>query len=248
VVQWLAPDWPVPPGVRVISTLRGGGVSHGRYASLNLGDHVEDDAARVADNRRQLRSAARLPAEPDWLEQVHGVAVADLDQPMVSKTADAAVTRQVGRVCAILTADCLPMILAARSGESVAAAHAGWRGLAAGVIESTVRALGLPGEQLQAWLGPAIGPKNFEVGTEVREALVAGDAAAESAFRPNARGRFMADLGLLAKQRLERLGVHRIYGGGDCTYADPKRFFSHRRDGLTGRQATLIWRETVENR
>jgi YfiH family protein len=248
VVQWLAPDWPVPRGVRVISTMRGGGVSDGRYASLNLGDHVEDDAARVAENRRQLKSAARLPAEPDWLRQVHGAAVADLEQPMVSKTADAAVTRQVGRVCAILTADCLPIILAARSGEAVAAAHAGWRGLAAGVIESAVRALGLPGEQLQAWIGPAIGPKNFEVGAEVREAFVTGDAAAESAFRPNARGRFMADLGLLAKQRLERLGIHHIYGGGECTYADPKRFFSHRRDGITGRQATLIWRETVENR
>jgi polyphenol oxidase len=232
----------------VISTLRGGGVSDGRYASLNLGDHVNDDAGRVAENRRLLRSAARLPAEPDWLRQVHGAAVVDLEQPMVSTTADAAVTRRVGRVCAILTADCLPIILAARSGEAVAAAHAGWRGMAAGVIESTVRVLGLPGEQLQAWLGPAIGPKNFEVGAEVREALVEREGGAEAAFRPNARGRFMADLGLLAKQRLERVGISRIYGGGECTYADSQRFFSHRRDGLTGRQATLIWREKLENR
>jgi YfiH family protein len=238
----------MPPGVRVISTLRQGGMSEGRYASLNLGDHVEDDAARVTDNRRLLKSAALLPTEPHWLRQVHGAAVVDLDQPGASHPADAAVTRRVGQVCAILTADCLPIMLAARSGEAVAAIHAGWRGLAAGVIEFAVGALGLPGEQIQAWLGPAIGPENFEVGAEVRDAFMAVDEAAGSAFLPNARGRFMADLGLLARQRLERLGIHRIYGGGECTYADPQRFFSHRRDGLTGRQATLIWRESAENR
>lgn len=242
---WIEPDWPVPPGVRVISTLRQGGVSAGRYASLNLGDHVRDQPDHVAENRQLLSAAARLPAEPCWLKQVHGAAVADLDRLGVSQPADAAVTREAGRVCAILTADCLPITLAAQSGEAVAAVHAGWRGLAAGVIESAVRDLGLPGEQLQAWLGPAIGPKNFEVGAEVREALMAGDEAAEAAFVPNSQGRFMADLWLLATQRLRLLGLHRIYGGGECTYAHPQRFFSHRRDGLTGRQATLIWREAV---
>jgi YfiH family protein len=138
--------------------------------------------------------------------------------------------------------------LAALSGEVVAAAHAGWRGLAGGVIESTVGALGLPGEELQAWLGPAIGARHFEVGAEVREVFLVGNESAEAAFQPNDRGRFMADLALLARLRLERLGVRRIYGGGECTYADPKRFFSHRRDGDTGRQATLIWRESTENR
>jgi YfiH family protein len=229
----------------MISTLRQGGVSDGRYASFNLGDHVQDQADHVTENRRLLSAAARLPSEPCWLRQVHGAAVADLDSSGTSWLADAAVTRQTRRVCAILTADCLPITLAAQSGEAVAAVHAGWRGLAGGVIESAVRALGLPGEQLQAWLGPAIGPKNFEVGAEVRAAFVAGDEAAEAAFELNPRGRFMADLGLLARQRLERLGIHRIYGGGECTYADPQRFFSHRRDGLTGRQATLIWREVV---
>lgn len=248
MVTWIEPKWPVPPGVRVISTLRPGGVSEGRYASLNLGDHVQDEAARVAENRRLLHAAAQLPAEPLWLQQVHGVTVADLDLPGYSPSADAAVTRQFGRVCAILTADCLPIALAAQSGEAVAAVHAGWRGLAAGVIEAAVGALGLPGDQLQAWLGPAIGPEHFEVGPEVRAAFVAQDEAAASAFRLNTRGRFLADLGLLATQRLERLGIRGIYGGGACTHADSQRFFSHRRDGLTGRQATLIWRETVENR
>ena len=248
MTPWLEPDWPAPPGVRVISTLREGGVSAGCYRSLNLGDLVGDDAAHVAENRRRLRDAACLPSEPSWLNQVHGVTVADLDQTRGARSADASATRQIGRVCAILSADCLPVMLAAESGEVVAAAHAGWRGLAAGVIEATVQTLGLPGGQLLAWLGPAIGPEHFEVGAEVREAFLAHDHTAEAAFRLNSRGRFMADLGLLAKLRLERLGIRRIYGGGYCTHADADRFFSHRRDGKTGRQASLIWRETVENR
>jgi len=248
VALWIEPEWPAPPGVRVISTLRLGGVSEGRHASLNLGDHVEDHPRLVAENRRLLRAAALLPAEPYWLKQVHGVTVADLDLPQASLLADASITKEVGRVCAVLTADCLPIALAAQSGEAVAAVHAGWRGLAAGVIEAAVGALGLPGEQLQAWLGPAIGPEHFEVGAEVRAAFVAHDGAAEAAFAPNSGGRFMADLATLARQRLGRLGVRRIFGGGECTYTDSRRFFSHRRDGLTGRQATLIWRETVENR
>jgi polyphenol oxidase len=232
----------------VISTLREGGVSEGRYASLNLGDHVGDNAERVAENRQLLSQSALLPAKPSWLQQVHGVAVADLDQPDLAQPADAAMTRQAGRVCAILTADCLPVMLAAVSGEAVAAAHAGWRGLAGGVLESTMKALRLPGEQVQAWLGPAIGVKHFEVGAEVREVFLVGNEAAEAAFQPNARGRFMADLALLARLRLERLGVRRIYGGTECTFDDSRRFFSHRRDGTTGRQATLIWRESLKNR
>jgi YfiH family protein len=248
VVQWIEPDWPAPPGVRVLSTLRFGGVSEERYFSLNLGDHVQDDAARVAENRRKLRAAAGLPGEPHWLRQVHGIEVANLDQPIQPPSADAAVTRQVGRVCAILTADCLPIVLATQSGGVVAAVHAGWRGLAAGVVECDVNSMGVPGEQVQAWLGPAIGPNHFEVGAEVRDAFLAAGSAEEAAFRVNARGRFMADLGLLATLRLERLGIHRIYGGGECTYADSQRFFSHRRDGLTGRQATLIWLDTAKNR
>jgi len=207
---------------------------------------VGDAAAAVAENRRRLAADAALPAEPVWLRQVHGTGVADLDggAPI---TADAALTRCRGRVCAILTADCLPVLLAADSGDLVAAAHAGWRGLAGGVIEATVAAMTGAGAiapgRLLAWLGPAIGPKHFEVGGEVREALLAKDPAAESAFTPNARGRFMADLQRLARRRLAAAGVERIYGGEECTYADPTRYFSHRRDGVTGRQAALIWLE-----
>jgi len=247
-VAWLAPDWPAPPGVRTLSSFRGGGASAAAYASLNLGDHVGDVAATVALNRQRLMAAAGLPAEPIWLRQVHGANVADLDERDGAATAldaaDAACTCRPGRVCAILTADCLPILFATESGDRVAAAHAGWRGLAGGVIEATVQALGVPPARLLAWLGPCIGPRHFEVGAEVRVALLAGDPSAQAAFRPNARGRFMADLALLARRRLTRAGVHRVHGGSECTYTRADRYFSYRRDGVTGRQATLIWLET----
>jgi polyphenol oxidase len=251
--QWLTPNWPAPATVRALSTLRTGGASSPPYASLNLGVHVGDDATAVEGNRRALRDAARLPAEPVWLEQVHGTCVMDLDSQIPSGPADAAVTRQSGRVCAILTADCLPVLLANDAGDRVGAAHAGWRGLAAGVIEATVAALGAPPRQLLAWLGPAIGPQHFEVGVEVREEFLrragAGDTAADdAAFVPNARGRYAADLYALARRRLRRLGVDRIYGGGECTYTDDARYYSHRRDARTGRQATLIWLEAPSHR
>ena len=239
---WLEPEWPAPPGVRVVSTFRTGGSSAAPYASLNLGAHVGDVAADVAQNRARLAAAASMPSEPVWLDQVHGINVADLDALQAGLTAtDAAFTRRRGRVCAILTADCLPIVLAADSGEVVGAAHAGWRGLAGGVIEAAVQALGVRPESLLAWMGPAIGPQHFEVGAEVREALLVGDSEAGAAFVPNARGRFMADLFALARRRLAAAGVRRIYGGAECTYADGHRYFSHRRDGLTGRQCTCIW-------
>lgn len=268
--SWIEPDWPAPAMVRAVSTLRTGGASLAPYASLNLGGHVGDAPVAVAENRRCLAAAAGLPSEPVWLTQVHGIDVVDLDAngqadaarrpdtpvlvdasgcadvsersiPERAQPADAAFTRQPGRVCAILTADCLPILLAADSGDLVAAVHAGWRGLAGGVIEATVRALGVAPAKLLAWLGPAIGPGHFEVGAEVRGVLLRGDPGAEAAFAPNARGRFMADLPELARRRLASLGVGRIYGGGHCTYAEGALYFSHRRDGLTGRQATLIW-------
>ena len=242
-IGWLEADWPVPSGIRALSTYRGGGASGGRFASLNLGDHVGDDPTAVAENRGRLLRQAALPSEPRWLVQVHGVAVADLDAGGSLAAADAAFTRQPGRVCAILTADCLPVLFAAESGELVGAAHAGWRGLAAGVIETTVRAMGVAPERMLAWLGPAIGPEHFEVGGEVRQAFLEQDAGSHEAFRANSRGRFMANLGLLARRRLGNLGISRIYGGGECTYASPDEYFSHRRDGNTGRQATLIWRD-----
>ncbi|MGP0057465.1 MAG: peptidoglycan editing factor PgeF [Steroidobacteraceae bacterium] len=247
-VQWLTPQWPAPPAVCALSTQRGGGVSAAPYATLNLGDHVGDLSAAVAENRRRLRIAADLPAEPRWLAQVHGIRVADLDVGGSTASADGAHTRRPGRICAILSADCLPLLFAAESGEAVAAAHAGWRGLAGGVIEATVRALALDPGTLLAWLGPAIGPRHFEIGPEVREELLRGDGGAEAAFTPNARGRFMADLQALARRRLARLGIERIYGGGECTFSHPDKYFSHRRDGRTGRQATLIWLKGAANR
>jgi YfiH family protein len=242
--SWLDIDWPAPPGVRVLSTFRGGGASAAPYASLNLGDHVGDDREAVADNRRALIAAAGLPAEPVWLKQVHGVSVADLDAPGPYACADAAMTRRPKRVCAILTADCLPVVFATESGDAIAAAHAGWRGLSAGVIEATVRAMEVPPQRLIAWLGPAIGPQHFEVGAEVRAAFLKDDPKDVDAFEPNSRGRFMAHLALLARRRLSRLGIRRIHGGGECTYTRGDRYFSHRRDGITGRQGTFIWRES----
>lgn len=251
--SWMEPEWPAPAGVRAVSTFRSGGASAPPYASLNLGGHVADSPEAVAQNRRCLAAAAGLPSEPAWLTQVHGIDVADLDAasdvnaagPASGRLpqADAAFTRQRGRVCAILTADCLPLLLAADSGDVVAAAHAGWRGLAGGVIEAAVGAMGVAPAKLMAWLGPAIGPNHFEVGAEVREALLRADSGAATAFAANARGRYMADLGVLARRRLEASGVSRVYGGGHCSYADGARYFSHRRDGVTGRQATLIWLE-----
>lgn len=241
IPSWIVPQWPAPNAVRALSTHRSGGASTASYASLNLGDHVGDSPKAVAENRRRLAAAAALPSEPQWLTQVHGTTVADLDAPAPLGPADACFTRSLKQVCAILTADCLPILFAADTGDSVAAAHAGWRGLAGGVIEATVSALGVPPARLMAWLGPAIGPQHFEVGAEVREALLTADLAAEAAFTSNSRGRFMADLAALARRRLAALGVDRVYGGGQCTFAERERYFSHRRDGVTGRQATLIW-------
>jgi polyphenol oxidase len=206
---------------------------------------VDDVDANVAENRRRLRHAAGLPAEPVWLSQVHGIEVADLDRLggtlSGSPVADAAITRQLGRVCAILTADCLPVLFASENGDVVGAAHAGWRGLAAGVLEATTRSLGTDPRAILAWLGPAIGPAHFEVGAEVREALLRGDPGAEAAFTVNPRGRYMADLPALARSRLRRLGIERLHGVEECTFHREHQYFSHRREGKTGRQATLIW-------
>lgn len=240
--RWLVPAWPAPPTVRALSTWRVGGASRDPYASLNLGGHVEDAPMAVAKNRRTLREAAGLPVEPSWLTQVHGTQVLDLDATGTAQPGDAAVSGRPGAVCAILTADCLPLLLASAAGDRVGAAHAGWRGLAAGVIEATVAAMRTPPDGLLAWLGPAIGPQHFEIGAEVRDELLRTDPGAESAFRSNPRGRFMADLFTLARRRLAATGVARVYGGGECTYAQADKYFSHRRDGRTGRQATLIWR------
>lgn len=243
-IEWLTPDWPAPARVRVVSTLRTGGRSGGRYASLNLASHVGDDAGHVAANRERLRAAAALPAEPLWLEQVHGTDVVRHDGRTDTPRADAAIAFEPGRVCAALTADCLPVVLADRAGSRVAVAHAGWRGLAAGVVAATVRALGGDPADLVAWLGPAIGADAFEVGAEVRDTFLRGSPAAAAGFVPNERGRFQADLYGLCRQILADCGVTSTFGGQWCTAADRDRFFSFRRDGTTGRMATLAWIET----
>lgn len=240
-IEFIEPDWPVPASVRAAMTTRiGGGVSAGRHASLNLASQVGDDPNAVLENRRRLRAALALPTEPAWLAQVHGCDVATLPGT-VPATADAAVAFGKGAVCAVLVADCLPVLLAGRRGDRVGIAHAGWRGLAAGVVEATVRALGAGPDELVAWLGPCIGPQAFEVGPEVRAAFVAQEATAAQHFRGGRAGKFLADLPALARRRLAASGVGEVYGGGLCTHADPERFFSYRRDGETGRMAALIW-------
>lgn len=240
-MDWITPDWPAPAAVRAASTLRSGGVSEGSCASLNLALHVGDDPTAVTENRRRLRDALALPAEPAWLNQVHGIDVVEAAAWQTPPAADGCIAHSAGQICAVMTADCLPVLFCDRAGTRVGAAHAGWRGLVGGVLESTVRALGGPPGELLAWLGPAIEPSAFEVGGEVREQFLARDAGNASAFSPNARGRWQADLYELARRELTRLGVGSVHGGGFATYADTGRFFSYRREARTGRMATLVW-------
>lgn len=239
--QFILPDWPAPANVRAAVTTRVGGVSRAPYDSFNHAAHVGDDPAAVHANRTRLRAALALPDEPTWLKQVHGVVVVNAAQSGREPEADGAFATQPGAVCAVLTADCLPVLLCNHSGTNVAALHAGWRGLAGGVIEAGVKAMGIPGSELLAWLGPAIGPQTFEVGPEVRTAFVQYDAQAAQAFRAAREGKYLADIYLLARLRLQRLGVAAVYGGGFCTVTERARFFSYRRDGATGRMASLIW-------
>lgn len=278
-LNFIIPDWPAPPWVKAAISTRHGGVSLAPYAGLNLAAHVGDHPAAVAENRRLLTLALRLPGQPKWLQQVHGCGVVDIGGhggvpndnddyehaannggvgcPHISDTkADAAISHEPKQVCAVLTADCLPILLSDRQGCSVAAVHAGWRGLAAGVIETTIARLGVPAEQLLAWLGPAIGPEAFMVGDEVRTIFITQNTKDRAAFRPIANGRWLADIYALARRRLQTLGVNFIGGGGAdghggvgchhismCTFSDATRFFSYRRDGTTGRMAALIWLE-----
>ncbi|HSX72185.1 MAG TPA: peptidoglycan editing factor PgeF [Pseudomonas sp.] len=236
--DWLQPDWPAPANVRTCVTTRAGGTSPAPFDSLNLGDHVEDDPVAVAANRQRLID--RLGCQPAWLKQVHSPDVVEAEPVQVS-VADASWSATPGVACAVLTADCLPALFCDRAGTRVAAAHAGWRGLAGGVLENTVAALGAAPDELLVWLGPAIGPDSFEVGPEVREAFLARHAEAESAFCTSRNpGKFMADICALARVRLAAIGVTAVYGGGLDTFTDP-RFFSYRRAARTGRFASLIW-------
>ncbi|HVS25890.1 MAG TPA: peptidoglycan editing factor PgeF [Burkholderiales bacterium] len=241
--EWIIPQWPAPAQVRALITTRGkNGASSGPYAQFNLGGNVGDEPSAVLHNRKLLR--AHLPSEPKWLKQVHGTRVLDADVSAAGEEGDAAVARQSGTVCAILSADCLPLLLCDEQGTVIAAAHCGWRGLVAGVIEQTIRAMQAPPASLLAYLGPAIGPHAYEVGADVRDAFLRGDAGAEQAFAPCASGKWLANLYSLARQRLNRLGVKKISSGDYCTHTDKARFYSHRRDGHTGRMASLIWLDT----
>lgn len=235
------PDWPAPENVRALMTTRTGGVSNAPWASLNLGDHVNDDPAHVAANRARLR--AHLPEEPGWLRQVHSARVVEAGTDP-DPQADACFSRTPGRVCAVLTADCLPVLFCDRAGSVVAAAHAGWRGLAGGVLEATMAAMAVPPGDILAWMGAAIGPQAFEVGDDVRDAFMAQHPDTAATFVPQgAPGKWLADIYALARIRLAHAGVHVVTGGGRCTFSEADTFFSYRRDGVTGRMASAIWRQ-----
>lgn len=230
MADFIQPDWPAPPNVKALVTTRAFG---------NLADHVGDDKSAVAVRRAELRK--HLPAEPLWLTQVHGRQCVDAASAGQGAEADAACAHAPGVVCAVLTADCLPILICDQVGSVVAAAHAGWRGLAGGVVEATVAATARPPERLIAWLGPAIGPTAFEVGDDVRDAFMAADAAARTAFVARPDGKWLCDLYALARRRLGQLGVSRVSGGGRCTYGEEAQFFSYRRERQTGRMASLVW-------
>ncbi|HIO93043.1 MAG TPA: peptidoglycan editing factor PgeF [Leucothrix mucor] len=243
--EWIIPDWSAPENVKAVMTTRQGGSSQAPFDSMNLGDHVDDDLVAVQRNRASLKERLNLPNNPLWLTQVHGVSVVNVDDMRGvthSVEADASVTHQAGSVCAVMTADCLPVLFCNTQGTAVAAAHAGWRGLDAGVLEQTVKSLNSSSADVIAWLGVAIGPESFEVGSEVREAFIAKQATASQAFIPSKNeGKWLANIYQLARLRLEAMGVTKIYGGGECSFKDKARFYSYRREAKTGRMASVIW-------
>ena len=240
-VDLIVPDWAVSDSIVACCTTRNGGVSQDGYTSLNLADHVADDPFRVVQNRALLRQALNLPSEPEWLNQTHSVDVAHLDRSN-TRDADAAITVQPGKVVVVMTADCLPVLFCNQAGTEVGAAHAGWRGLLNGVLEKTVEAMSSNASQIHAWLGPAIGPDHFEVGPEVYRAFTEQDPAMSAYFIPsNKDGHYLADLYSIARARLKKIGLVHISGGEHCTFGDAERFFSFRREKVTGRQASLIY-------
>lgn len=242
-LQLITPDWPAPANVRALVTTRQGGVSSPPFDTFNLGLHVQDKPEHVQQNRQRLQQHLGASHEPQWLRQVHGKQVVAAKPDGAVREADASFTDRPGLPCAVMTADCLPVFFCTQQGDRVAVAHAGWRGLASGVLETTLDKLQTPAEAVLVWLGPAIGPRQFEVGAEVRAAFVDFSASCQSAFQAHAEkpGYWLADLYQLARLRLQMQGVENIYGGDFCTFTDSKRFFSYRRDGVTGRMASLIW-------
>ena len=243
ISNFIIPNWPAPANVHAMQTNRGGGVSHAPFNSLNLGSHVKDNPIHVAQNRQLLSQF--LPSEPVGLNQVHGIHAVDAAQTDCLRAAVASYTTRKNVVCVTMTADCLPILLCNQAGTAVTSIHAGWRGLCDGIIDATVSKMPVNSADLIAWLGPAIGPNAFEVGAEVREQFMIKDAKSEIAFKKQgenqAQDKWLADIYKIATQRLNNLGITQIYGGGECTYTDKEKFFSFRRDGQTGRMATLIW-------
>ena len=249
--ELMFPSWPAPRWVRALCTTRRGGVGDPPFDKQNLAAHVGDDPGAVRDNRATLKLVLKLKRDPAWLDQVHGATVVRAEHVLQNAStpppqADACVTSQPDHACVVLVADCLPVLFCDRSGHRVAAAHAGWRGLSQGVLEATVSAMGVAPASVLVWLGPAIGPEKFEVGPEVRAAFVDRDPGAADCFKPAAvdgppSDRYLADIFALAKRRLAAVGVTQVHGGGICTASDEESFFSHRRDGRTGRMAALIW-------
>jgi len=243
-LEYITPDWPAPENICCITTTRKGGCSQQEYCSLNLGGHVKDIRESVVKNRQLIKLDLQLPKEPIWLKQVHGSKVLALGENIpVNYTADAAYTNKAGVVCAVLTADCLPVVFSDQAGEHIAVAHAGWRGLANGVLENTLQTMPVGNEKIMCWLGPAIGPKKFEVGEEVLEQFVSIDEIHRNAFIKQNNRKYLANIYQLAKNILGKNNVEDIYGGGHCTYSENDKFYSYRRDGETGRMATLIFKK-----
>ena len=253
IKHWLAPAWPAPPNIHAATTLRTGGVSQCPYSSLNPAAHVSDDPVRVGQNRQIIRTMLALPSEPVWLEQIHSNRAVKAVKTASLQQADASYTNESGVVCAVMTADCLPLLVCSMDGTQVAAIHAGWRGLLAGVISNTVNAMQITPnsprckseatEDFLVWLGPAIGPDCFEVGAEVRDAFLEKSAEFSSAFKKQGNDKWLADIYQLARIELATLGIATVYGGTHCTVTEHERFYSYRRETQTGRMATLIWRE-----
>lgn len=238
---FIYPDWPAPNTVKALSTTRQAGVSLAPYDGFNLASHVGDTANNVQKNRHYLIAAAHLPESPRWLNQVHGIEVTQANKWQQDNETDAIVSENINQVCAIMTADCLPILLCNRQGDKVAAIHGGWRSLATGIIEKTLHRFNSPSQDVLAWLGPAIGPSQFEVAYDVFYAFTQYSIDAQHAFVQTDATHYLADIYLLAKQQLNALGIHAIFGGDFCTVTESARFFSYRRDGITGRMATMIW-------
>ena len=241
IKHWLVPDWPAPANIHAATTLRTGGVSRGTFSSLNPATHVSDDNERVRQNRQIIRAMLALPAEPVWLAQIHSNRAVKAVKTALLEQADASYTNESGVVCAVMTADCLPLLICSTDGAQIAAIHAGWRGLLSGVITNTVVAM--QQQDFLVWLGPAIGPDCFEVGPEVREAFLEKSVTFNDAFKRQGNGKWLADIYQLARIELAALGIVNVYGGTHCTFTEHERFYSYRRESQTGRMATLIWRE-----